>query len=59
VHVKLDSDVHPKVAKGNLDGQTHRFTLRFLLIPSVEDIPAISNGTSSRPLLVVLRLAEQ
>lgn len=56
-NLKLNSGAQPTTARFELDGQTHRFTLQFLLSPTIDDIPTAELDSSTHPLLVVPRLS--
>lgn len=53
---KLNSKESPSEAVLDLDGQQHRFALKFLLAPAVSDIQSPPPSVSTRSLLVVPRL---
>jgi hypothetical protein len=49
---------HSKAATFKLDGRTYRFALRFLLSPTIADIPDSDPKATTQPLLVVPRLSD-
>jgi hypothetical protein len=54
--ISLDSSTRPSEARLKFDGRQFRFDLKFLLAPTVADIPMSDSKGKTQPLLVVPRV---